>query len=97
MPIKDPKRRNELRRKRGETKYKSKSEDPEGHAKRMERQRARRAFDKKHGSGARSGSDLGHKKALAEGGDNEDGVRVMSRKANRAAGGAISKPNTKKK
>jgi len=97
MPIKDPERRNKLRKERGETRYVSKSKDPEGHKKRMERQRARRAFDKKHGKAARQGSDIGHVKALAKGGSNKDGTRVMSRKANRASGGAMSKPGTKKK
>lgn len=95
MPIKDPKRRNELRRKRGETKYKSKAEDPEGHRKRMERQRLRRKVDKMGVD--RSGKDVGHKKALAKGGSNSDGWRLESRSENRAKGGAMSKPNTKKK
>lgn len=97
MPIKDPVRRNKLRKERGETKYKSKAEDPEGHRKRMERQRARRDYDKKHGEGSRDGKEIGHTKALSKGGTNKDGVRLVSAKKNRAAGGAMSKPNTKKK
>lgn len=69
------------------------------HANRMERQRARRAMDKtgkdanKNGKAdKREGKDIAHKKALSRGGSNKDGVKVQSRKTNRAAGGAMSKP-----
>tara|TARA_R100001079_G_C4327069_1_gene101526 strand:+ start:174 stop:464 length:291 start_codon:yes stop_codon:yes gene_type:complete len=63
----------------------------EGHRKRMERQRARRALDKK-GKDAnrdgradkREGKDVGHKKALSRGGSNKDGVRVENRSSNRS-------------
>ena len=41
------------------------------HADRMERQRARRALDKKGVS--RAGKDVSHVKALAKGGSNSDG------------------------
>jgi len=61
------------------------------HKARMERQRARRAMDKK-GKDAnkngkadkREGKDVSHKKALSKGGSNKDGVTVESRSANRS-------------
>ena len=61
------------------------------HKRRMERQRARRAMDKK-GKDAnkngkadkREGKDVSHKKALSKGGSNKDGVTVESRAANRS-------------
>ena len=73
------------------------------HEARMERQRARRAMDKK-GKDAnkngkadkREGKDIAHKKALSKGGTNKDGVTVQSRKKNRAAGGAMSSPKKKR-
>ena len=58
--------------------------------------RARTAFDKKNGKAARAGKDIGHKKPLARGGSNSDGVRLESRSSNRAKGGALSKPPKKK-
>jgi hypothetical protein len=74
------------------------------HENRMERQRARRAMDKtgkdanKNGKAdKREGKDVAHKRALAKGGSNKDGVSVQSRKRNRAAGGAMSKPPRRKK
>jgi hypothetical protein len=61
------------------------------HERRMERQRLRRAFDKKHKDGngngtadAREGKDLAHKKALDKGGSNKDGFSVQSVKKNRS-------------
>jgi len=61
------------------------------HEKRMERQRARRALDKKgkddNGNGkadAREGKDVHHKKALSKGGSNKDGVAVVSPSKNRS-------------
>lgn len=63
---------------------------------RSERQRARRAFDKKNGKSARAGKDISHKKDLARGGSNKDGVRLESPSKNRARGGALSKPPKKK-
>ena len=73
------------------------------HADRMERQRARRAMDKKgldknkNGKAdKREGKDIAHKKPLSKGGKNKDGVRVQSRKKNRAAGGAMSSPKKKR-
>lgn len=62
------------------------------HEDRMERQRARREFDRKHGKSKRAGKDLAHKKPLSKGGSNKDGVTVQDRSKNRAAGGAISSP-----
>lgn len=67
----------------------------EGEA-RAERQRARRAFDKKHGKAAREGKDISHKKALARGGSNADGYRLESPSKNRARGGALSRPPKRK-
>ena len=78
------KREYELQKARGE------------HEDRMERQRARNEFDKKNGKSARKGKDLAHKKALAKGGSNKDGVRLESPSKNRAAGGAMSKPTKRK-
>jgi len=63
---------------------------------RAERQRARRAFDKKHGKKAREGLDISHKKDIARGGSNANGVRLESPSKNRARGGALSKPPRKK-
>ena len=64
---------------------------------RAKRAAARRAFDKKHGKKAREGLDISHRVALARGGSNSDGVRLESPSANRARGGALSKPPNKKK
>lgn len=52
------------------------------HADRMERQRARRAMDKKGIS--RKGKDVAHVKALSKGGTNKDGVRLESPSKNRS-------------
>lgn len=61
------------------------------HEARMERQRARRAIDKKHpdrnGNGTadiREGKDVAHRVALSKGGSNKQGVKVMSSSANRS-------------
>lgn len=62
------------------------------HEARMERQRARRKFDKENGREARAGKDLSHKKALSRGGKNKDGVRLEDPGKNRARGGAMSSP-----
>lgn len=48
---------------------------------RMERQKARRALDKKGVD--RSGMDVAHVKSLARGGSNADGVKLESPKKNR--------------
>jgi len=52
------------------------------HEDRMERQRARRAMDKK--GVARKGKDVAHVKALSKGGSNSDGVRLESPSKNRS-------------
>lgn len=69
----------EMEKKRGE------------HERRMERQRARRALDKKmpdnNGNGkadAREGKDVAHRKALDKGGSNKDGTFIQSAGANRS-------------
>jgi len=61
------------------------------HEDRMERQRARRAIDKKgvdknkNGKAdKREGKDVSHNKALSRGGSNKDGVKIESRSANRS-------------
>lgn len=61
------------------------------HENRMERQRARRALDKKgkdkNGNGKadiREGKDVSHKKALSKGGSNKDGYSIQSASANRS-------------
>ena len=61
------------------------------HANRMERQRARRAMDKKgkdtNSNGkadAREGKDIAHVRALSKGGSNGDGVKIQSASANRS-------------
>jgi len=58
---------------------------------RMERQRARRAIDKKgvdknkNGKAdKREGKDVAHKKALSKGGTNKDGYTIQSKKKNRS-------------
>jgi hypothetical protein len=78
MPRKDPndrdyKRDYELQKKRGE------------HEGRMERQRARRAYDAKGID--RAGKDVSHKKMIKDGGANKDGTRLESPSKNRARNG----------
>lgn len=52
------------------------------HSDRMERQRARRAYDKKGVS--RKGKDVAHVKALSKGGSNKDGTRLEAPSKNRS-------------
>ena len=66
-------------------------DSPLEHKKRMERQRARRAIDKKYpdknGNGQadiREGKDVSHKKARDKGGSNKDGYFVQDAKKNRS-------------
>ena len=66
-------------------------DSPLEHKKRMERQRARRAIDKKYpdknGNGQadiREGKDVSHKKALDKGGSNKNGYFVQDAKKNRS-------------
>ena len=56
---------------------------------RMERQRARRALDKKGVD--RTGKDVSHKVALAKGGTNADGYFLESPSKNRARNGHTKK------
>ena len=67
------KREYQLQKKRGE------------HEDRMERQRARRSYDKKGIN--RKGKDISHKKMLSKGGSNKDGTRLESPSKNRARNG----------
>jgi hypothetical protein len=55
------------------------------HEARMERQRSRRAMDKKGIS--RKGKDVSHKKSLAKGGSNKDGYTLEDPSKNRARNG----------
>ena len=55
------------------------------HPDRMERQRARRALDKKGVD--RTGKDVSHKVALAKGGTNKDGYYLEAPSKNRARNG----------
>jgi len=68
-----------------------KKDSPLEHKKRMERQRARRAIDKKYpdknGNGradVREGKDVSHKKALDKGGSNKDGYFIQPSHKNRS-------------
>jgi len=63
---------------------------PGAHEARMERQRARRALDKKGVN--RKGKDVAHKVALANGGSNADGYTLQSPHTNRSF---KRKPNCK--
>jgi len=63
------------------------------HENRMERQRARRALDKKGVD--RDGKDVSHKKMLSKGGSNKDGYKLESPSKNRSRNG--KKPTTNKK
>lgn len=63
------------------------------HERRMERQRARRAMDKKykddpkdkdHTAEIREGKDVAHRVALDKGGSNKDGLRIESAAKNRS-------------
>lgn len=85
MPYKNPADRNVKREYELEKKRKG------AHEARMERQRARRAIDKKHadnnGNGTadiREGKDVSHRVALSKGGSNKQGVKLMSASANRS-------------
>ena len=71
------------------------------HENRMERQRARRAVDKKdtgtitEKSPRRNGKDVSHNKALAKGGSNADGYKLESPSKNRARNGHTKKGEKK--
>lgn len=55
---------------------------PGAHEARMERQRARRALDKKGID--RTGKDVAHVKALSKGGSNADGYKLQAPSKNRS-------------
>ena len=57
------------------------------HPARMERQKARREFDKKFDKKRRKGKDISHNKPLRNGGTNKDGYKLMSPSKNRANNG----------
>jgi len=85
MPYKNPADRNVKRE------YELEKKRPGAHEARMERQRARRALDKKspdhNGNGKadiREGKDVAHRVALSKGGSNKSGVTVQSASANRS-------------
>ena len=59
------------------------------HEDRMERQRARRKYDKKGIS--RKGKDVSHNKMLSKGGSNKDGTKLESPSKNRARNGQKKK------
>jgi hypothetical protein len=61
------------------------------HEARMERQRARREYDKKNGKGKRKGMDISHKKMLSKGGTNKDGYKLESPSKNRSRNGKTKK------
>lgn len=65
-------------------KQKNPPKGSKAHEARMERQRARRAFDKKHGPAKRKGKDISHKKALVNGGSNKHGTFLESPSKNRS-------------
>ena len=67
----------QLQKKRGE------------HEDRMERQRARRSYDKKGIN--RKGKDISHKKMLSKGGSNKDGYFLESPSKNRSRNGKKKK------
>lgn len=75
---------------------------PGAHEARMERQRARRALDKKGVN--RKGKDVAHVKALAKGGSNKDGYfleepmknRSYARNSNHKPKATFDRPGKKK-
>ena len=86
-----------MRRRDYKQEYKTQKKRGE-HADRMERQRARRALDKKaRKSGGdkndngvankREGKDVSHNKPLRKGGTNKDGYKISSRSKNRSNNG----------
>lgn len=85
MPYKNPKK---------DRKYKNEwknEQERDEKGPRAERAKARRAFDAKHGKAARAGKDISHRKALAKGGSNKDGVYLEDPSTNRARNGKKKK------
>ena len=62
--------------------WKVEKKRPGAHEARMERQRARRALDKKGVD--RAGKDVAHNKALSKGGSNKQGVKLQAPSKNRS-------------
>ena len=75
MPYKNPKDRK---------KQKNPPVGSKAHEARMERQRARRKFDKENGREKRRGKDISHNKSLHNGGSNKDGYKLEDRSKNRS-------------
>ena len=76
MPYKNPADRNVKRE------YELEKQRAGAHEARMERQRARRALDKKGVD--RTGKDVAHVKALSKGGSNADGYKLQAPSKNRS-------------
>mgnify|MGYP003123191308 FL=1 len=75
MPYKNP---------RDRKKQKNPPVGSKAHEARMERQRARRKFDKENGYSKRKGKDISHNKSLHNGGSNKDGYKLEDRSKNRS-------------
>ena len=75
MPYKNP---------RDRKKQKNPPVGSKAHEARMERQRARRKFDKENGYSKRKGKDISHNKSLHNGGANKDGYKLEDRSKNRS-------------
>ena len=76
MPYKNKEDRNVQRE------YELEKKRAGAHEARMERQRARRALDKKGVN--RTGKDVAHVKALSKGGSNKDGYKLEAPSKNRS-------------
>ena len=92
-----------LKNKSDRKKQKNKPVGSKAFEARMERQRARRAVDKKgvdknkNGKAdKREGKDVSHKKALSKGGSNEDGYTIESSSKNRSRNYKKKKATKKK-
>ena len=70
--------------KRERKKQKNPPVGSKAHEARMERQRARRKFDKENGREKRRGKDISHNKSLHNGGSNKDGYKLEDRSKNRS-------------
>ena len=70
--------------KRDRKKQKNPPVGSKAHEARMERQRARRKFDKENGREKRRGKDISHNKSLHNGGSNKDGYKLEDRSKNRS-------------
>jgi len=70
--------------KRDRKKQKNPPVGSKAHEARMERQRARRKFDKENGREKRRGKDISHNKSLHNGGSNKDGYKLEDSSKNRS-------------